>query len=386
MSSNCYYCTSLLTFPGVVKKLVLGYLDPSHRAKYSMRSHGAWSRSRTGNSRMHSIQCYSASELTAEAAKQIFKRHQVLHIRFGKDKLSAQGVSILRSIMLEFPHVVRSSWTAENQGDYSAQNLLPEHVLGSKQLPLDRWYVSFIAQSESLLKQKLVRELPLISPAVVCGKGFLSSIWSDSELQHTDPVWMFCGMNQPHGRKRRRRGCSEPLRGRVEHTDSVSHSGTWHYQVCGTKTWYIRPMTTSAEWTELTDDGMPPMIEKWRRWIPSVRNAAYSGASQRCKHFDDALHRVRIDVCEGDVLIVNTRLWWHETAVPDTTSFSDGVCFSYARDFYFAEHIARQQQCTTESGMGTEMCNVDGIYASRDMQPGDIVFTEAELPDCELPR
>lgn len=31
------------------------------------------------------------------------------------------------------------------------------------------------------------------------------------------------------------------LTGRGEHTDSVSHSATWHLQVAGTKVWTIRP-------------------------------------------------------------------------------------------------------------------------------------------------
>jgi hypothetical protein len=32
------------------------------------------------------------------------------------------------------------------------------------------------------------------------------------------------------------------------------------------------------------------------------------------------------------------------------------------------------------------MTNVDGLYAAKAVSIGDVVLTEAELPDCSLPR
>jgi hypothetical protein len=38
------------------------------------------------------------------------------------------------------------------------------------------------------------------------------------------------------------------MSGRAEHTDKVKHHGTWHVQLCGSKTWYIRPDPAAPEW------------------------------------------------------------------------------------------------------------------------------------------
>ena len=53
--------------------------------------------------------------------------------------------------------------------------------------------------------------------------------------QQTKPIWLFIGQNLPIKR-------NINLQGRVEHTDSTQHAGTWHYQVHGKKIWYIRPL------------------------------------------------------------------------------------------------------------------------------------------------
>ena len=54
-------------------------------------------------------------------------------------------------------------------------------------------------------------------------------------VHHDDGVWFFLGSNP------RATSETEPITGRPEHKDDVQHSGTWHMQLAGEKTWWIRP-------------------------------------------------------------------------------------------------------------------------------------------------
>ena len=59
-------------------------------------------------------------------------------------------------------------------------------------------------------------------------------------------------------------------------------------------------------------------------------------------------HRLRIECQAGDILMINTRLWWHQTELPDTTYATTSInttasagpplslplSMSYARDFH----------------------------------------------------
>jgi hypothetical protein len=71
-------------------------------------------------------------------------------------------------------------------------------------------------------------------------------------------------------------------------------------QIAGSKTWFLRP----------NDEEPWPM-----------------GA---CPELD-ADHPLEVTVQQGDVLIVNTRLWYHTTMLPPTTEAPDGLSFSVAR-------------------------------------------------------
>jgi len=110
--------------------------------------------------------------------------------------------------------------------------------------------------------------------------------------------WIFAGYNPLISCGNDDDDCNDGwLSGRPEHTDSIEGiDGTFHHQLLGGKTWRLRPTR------ELRDrcDGV----------------------------FDRALlDRYEIHVEEGDVLVVNTRLWWHSTAIPPS-----GWSVSYARD------------------------------------------------------
>jgi hypothetical protein len=85
---------------------------------------------------------------------------------------------------------------------------------------------------------------------------------------------------------------------------------------------------------------------------------------------------IRLDCKEGDVIVVNTRLWFHRTVIPPQQFPS----LSYARDF----RETKETGITEESG--DEMKNVDGLYATNDIEVGTVIFTEKDAPDCELHR
>ena len=48
------------------------------------------------------------------------------------------------------------------------------------------------------------------------------------------------------------------------------------------------------------------------------------------------LRRLRIDCSAGDLLLVNTRMYWHQTEIPAQNSLS----ISFARDFYFDSEVS----------------------------------------------
>lgn len=119
-----------------------------------------------------------------------------------------------------------------------------------------------------------------------------------------------------------------PLAGRAEHTDALaSHIlGTWHLQVAGTKDW-------------------------------CVRQAGGARRKVRCR--------------QGDLLFIDTRYFYHATTLPPQR----GLSISVARDF-----------SNTDVPPVQAVTNIDATLAARDLGPGTVVLTEADLPDCALPR
>jgi len=169
------------------------------------------------------------------------------------------------------------------------------------------------------------------------------------------------------------------LQGRVEHTDSTQHAGTWHYQVHGKKIWYIRPLNDEDEWLNnipiLEEDCNNNNDKRKRTKLYDI-----GGKVQKCK---DNILRLKIECNEGDILLINTRLWWHQTEIPSTESQQQKLSCSYARDFMT---IYNNNDNNNEMKNEDNYTNIEGIYASKKLKKGDIVLTEDELPDCELHR
>ncbi|KAL1522138.1 hypothetical protein AB1Y20_021778 [Prymnesium parvum] len=198
--------------------------------------------------------------------------------------------------------------------------------------PAGSWYASFLIQKEQALPVRAPRCFPAERRGVTHGR----------------PVWWFIGRNA--------RAAGHVL-GRPEHTDAVSHDGTWHYQLEGSKEWRLRP----------TDE-----------LLARVR-AAEGKASRPRKRKASAEQTI---VCEqGDVLVLSTSEWWHATRIPPQRA-PGHLSISYARDFVLRSGGGPQ----TAAAEREVMCNVDGLFAKSAIKAGTVVMTEEDMPDCELPE
>lgn len=212
-----------------------------------------------------------------------------------------------------------TQWTVENSGDctsINASSLTPSNISTTG---LDRsFYVStIIHRQDADALEQLVNLLPE-TPGLF------------QDLQITGGAWLFLGhvgggKNSSNKRKR-------SMVGRAEHVDEVSHSGTFHYQVAGTKTWWVRPHP------ELFVDNPPDLSQ-----IPGAEK--------------DKAWKLKIHVQEGDVFCLNTKIWYHYTELPQDAEWS----MSVARDFYLP------------------------IPCPQDTSKGEVIWEEENIPD-DMPR
>jgi hypothetical protein len=161
----------------------------------------------------------------------------------------------------------------------------------------------------------------------------------------------------------------QDLQGRPEHTDSISHDGTWHYQLSGTKRWLLRPTAK--------------LMEHLQERLSEDNFSSWSSSSS------EESHQIQVDCHPGDVLVINTRLWKHQTVIPPQPEPS----VSYARDFWVhpkkppsEKDDGASNTANANDAAATTMTNVDGLYAADDIDQGTIIFKEADMPDCELHR
>jgi hypothetical protein len=294
-----------------------------------------------------------------------YRNNQICLVRNarGKDWKRTFGVDDLRKLYESEPSIVEKSFCVENSsgeishlnaktcfGSVTEQVEMSNAMIKTKDVEAN-WYCSFIAQkvdgkgSKAMLE--LESKLPLRSFGEIKGISELS-LSLRSTHKTTAPIWIFVGVPDP----------SRAMPGRKEHIDSIQHDGTWHLQVSGAKTWKLRP-AESQEWNGV-DSGCAPQL------------------APGCRHLEVTLR-------EGDFLAVNTRLWWHSTIVEPGE-----VCFSYARDFYDSTLSPSSSRCSSAQNKeileDREFTNVEGVYATRDLNEGDVVLSEHELPDCSLGR
>jgi hypothetical protein len=107
----------------------------------------------------------------------------------------------------------------------------------------DRGYCSFLVQKDENVYRETLQCLPVCD--LPSGKNNSDGDGGDDDdslvWQYDSPgaLWFFFGRN--NNRKTVTGDESGSLKGRPEHTDSISTDGTWHYQLAGNKTWFLRP-------------------------------------------------------------------------------------------------------------------------------------------------
>ena len=84
---------------------------------------------------------------------------------------------------------------------------------------------------------------------------------------------------------------------------------------------------------------------------------------------------------EGDILFLNTLMWFHSTVIPPSSSLS----VSYARDFFLPPQLPSTSTTsttttTTASPSGcaeADMVNVQGLVATTRHAPDAVILTES---------
>ena len=225
-----------------------------------------------------------------------------------------------------------------------------------------KWYASFILKAKDSVAT-LLPSLPV--PTLP------NDTTTETTLRHGKAVWCFVGRNKT------RTG----LMGRPEHTDSVRHDGTWHFQVSGTKTWHLRP-------TQQLCAAFVSSTASTASTASSTSTISAAAAALMNRSWS-AHERVHVDVEAGDVLLVDTKSWWHQTEIPCTLSACEEISMSVARDIYVqhdAKEMEEKEEKEEEEEEEDDMTNVDWLYAPHDIPKGEIVLTEDDVPDAAFPE
>jgi len=308
-----------------------------------------------------------------------YEKYQILLLRpSSNSKPEKSALSIVQGVYKKYRSIINETFNIENKTNDDDNNtrktrngssIRSEDIFDSKHCKIDHlksWYCSFIVQKDDNFINDFLTKVPYKMPPVFNNSN-RNNHWSN-KFQHTKPIWVFIGSHAVD--------TNSNLQGRTEHTDHVSHAGTWHYQLSGKKIWFIRPFDDD-EWLQcpqlvpynINDDNDDNNNKNKR-----IKSNNIGGTVQQC---DDSKLRLKIECNQGDILFINTRLWWHLTEIPNTSSSTDNISCSYARDFVKSGDV----QDTNDN-----YTNVEGLYSTRKIKKGDVVLTESELPDCELPR
>merc|ERR1712146_146429 len=84
--------------------------------------------------------------------------------------------------------------------------------------------------------------------------------------------------------------------------------------------------------------------------------------------------RLRVECKPGDVLLINTRMWWHQTNIECTKAANCKLSLSCARDFYLGKQDA-----------ACDMTNVDGLYSAQPFKRGEVVVWESDIQIVQSP-
>lgn len=268
-----------------------------------------------------------SNDFSPSIAAAAFEVFQVVHLRNLPTRKSTYHLVTWKDVGEIFDKL-----DSKDKDSWCVENAIKDEVSQARFLQPwrtdDRGYCSFLVQHDKLGYEETVERLPLQELS-----------WLP--CSYHPALWFFFGRNPP---------LNERLEGRREHTDSVSHDGTWHYQLSGSKEWFLRPSQG--------------LLNHFLQYMTAESMSNWSENTS-----------MKIECKQGDVLVINTKLWFHQTVIPAQRKPS----VSYARDFCFRPSAQSQD---VESGLQ----NVDGLYAANDIENGTILFTEKTMGDCELQR
>ena len=263
----------------------------------------------------------------------------------------------IMKFLKQHTEAVETSWSVENAGTYDKESdITPTSISSSKRGNDDNdddsnksFYVSTIIHN-SKNKKKVVRgkkdtDADSAFDAMTSMLPPLPDVLEDLHLTSSG-MWLFMGKNQSNSSsssgngKKRKRQSKIAMVGRAEHCDDVVHSGTFHIQISGEKTWYIRP---NLDRFSSEEDLRPP---------PPLSSIPGSEQSETTKSW-----RLKLTVEEGDYFVLNTKAWYHYTELPISKNWS----ISVARDFFVP------------------------IPSLDDFEEGDVVMEEDDIPE-DIPR
>lgn len=342
---------------------------------------------------------FGPAELAAgcsfEAFCESYRRSQAVLIKGCVAVDQEFGLEQLSELQERWPAMVQQTFSMESAGSMpqkkkrkrrklNAPQPTASSMLGPDATRPHQWYASFIVQEKDALHHVL-QQLPCAVPPFLRQDGLDSKVKRPTKgkgrkrrrttkhsggdadactsgasdlVSHNASAWLFFGKNN----------ASRPMPGRPEHTDKMKHHGTWHVQVSGSKIWYLRATVELLE---------------------------AAGAS--CDEGQDSpRHIVRCEA--GDVLVVNTRLWWHSTELPSLLADAAGpqLSLSYARDFVIsaaasgaaaavrdaasAGRLDEEDEDTEEPENPGVDVNVDGVLAAESIKRGSVIMMADDMP------
>ena len=222
-----------------------------------------------------------ARACSAEDVCGAYAEAQVVLLEHIGDAVLGDPLGHLRALFARHSEAVTESWTAEHDRQQPQQQAVTPQVLLGGGSADGSWYASVILDQKRA--PEALAELLENAPPTPPQLGTLT----------VEPhCWLFFGRN-PN---------PEPMPGRPEHRDDVRCEGTWHVQLAGSKLWLLRPYPDPLEWAPC----LPPVVPAGR---------------------------LRVEVTAGSALLVNTRLYLHETSIPGGQPGPDALSMSVARDF-----------------------------------------------------
>ena len=161
---------------------------------------------------------------------------QALHIRnvpaspVSTCGASKFGPSDVQSLYASLEEQDKISWCIENKAIQSSHNNCDEIAQATPDTFLDvnnttqRGYCSFLVQHSNAVKENLLSNLLPMAHLPVSNDASPTAENAVMKVRYGPCIWLFFGKNY-HSKGNRN---DYVLPGRREHTDSVTHDGTWH--------------------------------------------------------------------------------------------------------------------------------------------------------------